>query len=190
MDQAWKTHPIHPSIHPMISFPLTPLAKPHIIPQLTSRPIIIIIIRLISIRIHPPPRPIQILHPINILIPPSPLLLFVLLIFILLLALPLLLFILRFTLIFYILLLRLIPISQTNRTSPVRTTLHPLRGITHHLDILVLVLAARRRRACTGGGGDFRAAVGIGLLGLALAGFDLCVGFEFFFEAGAEGVEF
>jgi hypothetical protein len=166
-------------------YPRASLAKSQVIPQLTSRPIIII--RLISIRIHPPTRPIQILHPINILLTPPRLILLVLILSFL--TLTFLLFLITLILNF-ILLLRLITIDLSRTaTTLIPIALHPLRRVILHLDILAL--GPGRRCSHRGGGVTFAStAVGIGLLGLALVGFDFGVGFEFLFEARAEGVEF
>jgi hypothetical protein len=160
---------------------------------LTTRPILILIlIRLLSIRIkRPPPSPrltIQILNKLEIIFGSRtrfcvPILLFLLLIFFFL-----------FVFIFELIFLRLIPIyicpstsiSGSRDSTVLPITLHPLGRVVSHLHIAIAIASSNT--------GDVSLSIGsgavLGLLGLALAGFDIGVCFQFLLETAAEGIKF
>lgn len=163
--------------------------QPHVFPQLTPRPIIILI-RLISISIwiRRPRLRIQILNPINIitrlLLILLPFLIFLLLLFILLLL---------FMILLILLLLRLIPIPTHITQTPLslRITLHPLSRIIHHLNILVLAPSrsiSHTKRPSTSLIPTIN--IALGLLRFTLASLGLRIRFQLLFQACAERIEF
>jgi hypothetical protein len=163
----------------------TSLTKPKIIPQLTTRPIILLV-RLLSIRIkRPPPSPrlaIQILNDLKIILRSGtrisiPFFLFLILFLFLL-----------FIFVFDLFFLRLIPIiiCPNTSSSPDTSTsaspraisilpiaLHPLSGVINHLHIPISIPSSNSRN--TSLGISYNAI--LGLLRLALPGFDIGIRF-------------
>jgi hypothetical protein len=165
----------------------TGLTKPKIIPQLTTRPIIILV-RLLSVRIkRPPPSPrlaVQILNDLKIILRSGtrtsiPFFLFlVLLLFFF--------FLLLFIFVSGLFFLRLIPIiiRPNTSSSPDTSTsasassraisilpiaLHPLSGVINHLHIPISIPSSNTRNTSLGISHN---AI-LGLLKLALPGFDI-----------------
>jgi hypothetical protein len=163
----------------------TSSTKPKIIPQLTTRPIILLV-RLLSIRIkRPPPSPrlaIQILNDLKIILRSGtrisiPFFLFLILFLFLL-----------FIFVFDLFFLRLIPIiiCPNTSSSPDTSTsassraisilpiaLHPLSGVINHLHIPISIPSSNSRN--TSLGISYNAI--LGLLRLALPGFDIGIRF-------------